>query len=71
MHEAIRVPIKSLEALEADRYDSLPHPAFVKGYIKACCKELGLDENDRFGGFGWPPLATSIAGGALVVAACT
>jgi hypothetical protein len=32
---------------------------------------LGLDENDRFGGFGWPPLATSIAGGALVVAACT
>ena len=46
MHESIRVPMKSLEALEADRYDSLPHPAFVKGYIKACCKELGLDEND-------------------------
>jgi hypothetical protein len=31
---------------------------------------LGLDENDYFGGFGWPSLATSIAEGALVVAAC-
>jgi hypothetical protein len=31
---------------------------------------LGLDENDYFGGFGWPSLATSIAVGALVVAAC-
>lgn len=44
--EATRVPVKALEALEADNYDNLPHPTFVKGYIKAYCKALGLDEND-------------------------
>ena len=31
---------------------------------------LGLDENDYFGGFGWPSLATCAAEGALAVAAC-
>ena len=31
---------------------------------------LGLDENDYFGGFGWPSLATAVAEGALVVSAC-
>jgi hypothetical protein len=31
---------------------------------------LGLDENDYFGGFGWPSLATCLAEGALAVAAC-
>ncbi|MFQ5735951.1 MAG: RodZ domain-containing protein [Thermodesulfobacteriota bacterium] len=44
--EATRVPKKSLEALEADEYDSMPHPTFVKGYIKAYCKVLGVDETD-------------------------
>ena len=31
---------------------------------------LGLDENDYFGGFGWPSLATSVVEGALAIAAC-
>jgi hypothetical protein len=31
---------------------------------------LGLDENDYFGGFGWPSAATSIAEGAIAVGAC-
>lgn len=44
--EFTRVPMKFLEALEADDFDSLPHPAFVKGYIKSYCKFLGLDETD-------------------------
>lgn len=44
--ESTRVPLKSLEALEADDFDSLPHPTFVKGYIKSYCKFLGLDETD-------------------------
>ncbi|MBI4949347.1 MAG: DUF4115 domain-containing protein [Deltaproteobacteria bacterium] len=46
IYEATRVPIKYLEALEADEYDSMPHPTFVKGYIKTYCKALGLDETD-------------------------
>lgn len=44
--ESTRVPLKFLDALEADDFDSLPHPAFVKGYIKSYCKFLGLDETD-------------------------
>ncbi len=44
--EATRVPLKYLEALEADDYESLPHPTFVKGFIRAYCKNLGLDETD-------------------------
>ncbi|MBI5468463.1 MAG: DUF4115 domain-containing protein [Deltaproteobacteria bacterium] len=44
--ESTRVPIKFLEALEADDFDTLPHPTFVKGYIKSYCKFLGLDETD-------------------------
>jgi cytoskeleton protein RodZ len=44
--ESTRVPMKYLEAIEADRIEGLPQPAFVKGYIRNYCKVLGLDEND-------------------------
>ncbi|MBI5903719.1 MAG: helix-turn-helix domain-containing protein, partial [Deltaproteobacteria bacterium] len=30
MHEATKVQMKHLEALEADDYSSLPHPTFVR-----------------------------------------
>ncbi|GMR04234.1 MAG: hypothetical protein BMS9Abin23_0125 [Thermodesulfobacteriota bacterium] len=46
MHESTRVPLKNLKALEQDRFDLLPAPAFIRGYIKAICKCLGLDETD-------------------------
>ncbi|MBI5492962.1 MAG: helix-turn-helix domain-containing protein [Deltaproteobacteria bacterium] len=46
MHEATKVQTKHLEALEADDYSSLPHPAFVRGFIKSYCKVLGLDDTD-------------------------
>lgn len=44
--ESTRVPMKYLEAIEADRVEGLPQTAFVKGYIRNYCKVLGLDEND-------------------------
>jgi len=43
---ATKVPLKHLRALEADNFDSMPHPTFIKGYIRSYCKVLGLDEND-------------------------
>lgn len=46
MHDATKVQMKHLQALEADDYSSLPHPAFVRGFIKSYCKVLGLDETD-------------------------
>ena len=44
--KATRVPLKHLEALEADNYDDMPHATFIKGYIKSYCKVLGVDETD-------------------------
>ncbi|MDP2688670.1 MAG: helix-turn-helix domain-containing protein [Deltaproteobacteria bacterium] len=44
--EATRVPMKHLEAIEADDYERMPHPTFVKGYIRSYCKVLGVDETD-------------------------
>ncbi|MFQ5441335.1 MAG: helix-turn-helix domain-containing protein [Thermodesulfobacteriota bacterium] len=46
VHEATRVPLNNLKALEEDRFGDLPHRAFIKGYLKAVCKYLGLDETD-------------------------
>ena len=45
VHEAVRVPLRFLEALESDEYEALPHPTFVKGFIKTYCKHLGLDDD--------------------------
>lgn len=44
--EVTRVPFRYLQALESDDYANLPHPTFVKGFIKTYCKFLGLDETD-------------------------
>ncbi len=46
VHEATCVSIKLLAALEADDYETLPHPAFVKGFIQSYAKHLGLDETE-------------------------
>lgn len=35
-----------LEAIEEDRYEHLPHPLYVKGYLKIYAKYLALDERD-------------------------
>lgn len=35
-----------IEALEADRYETLPPRTFVKGYLRAYAKLIGLKEND-------------------------
>lgn len=35
-----------LKAIEEDRYESLPHTLYVKGYIKGYAKYLSLNPND-------------------------
>jgi hypothetical protein len=37
-----------LEAIEGDRYDLLPHPFYVKGYLGAYARYLGFDPNEVF-----------------------
>ncbi len=41
-----RINIRLLNALERDDYGNLPHPAFVKGFIRAYCKCAGIDADD-------------------------
>ncbi|HHL40455.1 MAG TPA: helix-turn-helix domain-containing protein [Deltaproteobacteria bacterium] len=44
--EASKISARLLESLEADDYDSLPAPIFVKGFIRSYCRHLGLDETE-------------------------
>ena len=46
IREATRIPMKFLEAIEADKYEGLPHATFIKGFIRSYCKVLGVDETD-------------------------
>ncbi|MCX8006763.1 MAG: DUF4115 domain-containing protein [Coriobacteriia bacterium] len=40
---ATRIMASKLEALEHDRFDELPAPVYVRGYISAYARALGLD----------------------------
>ncbi len=40
---ALKVPVKRLEALEADRHDLLPGPVFVRALSASVCRCLKLD----------------------------
>lgn len=42
----LRIELKFLEALEADRLDAFPAPVFAKGFLKQYGGLLGLDERD-------------------------
>ena len=46
IHAATRIPMKYLAAIEADDFEKMPHPAFVKGFIKSYCRHMGVDETD-------------------------
>ena len=37
---------RTIEALEADDYQSLPSRVYVNGYVRAYAKMLGLDADD-------------------------
>jgi cytoskeleton protein RodZ len=39
----LKVPVKRLEALEADRYDLLPGPVFTRALAASVCRSLKLD----------------------------
>jgi len=40
---ALKVPVKRLEALEADRHDLLPGPVFIRALASSVCRWLKLD----------------------------
>lgn len=40
---ALKVPVRKLEALEADRYEDLPDTVFVRALAASVCKSLKID----------------------------
>jgi cytoskeletal protein RodZ len=43
---ATRVPIASVERIEADRFDELPGEVFVRGFLRAYAKALDVPADD-------------------------
>lgn len=46
---ATKIPKTQLELLEADRYEELSGPVFVKGFLRCCARSLKLDEQTVLG----------------------
>jgi cytoskeletal protein RodZ len=43
---ATRVPMASVERIETDRFDELPGEVFVRGFLKAYARALGIPSDD-------------------------
>ena len=43
---ATRVPVFSLERIELDRFDELPGEVFVRGFLTAYARAVGLEADD-------------------------
>jgi cytoskeletal protein RodZ len=43
---ATRVPIASVDRIEADQFDELPGEVFVRGFLKSYAKAIGLEPDD-------------------------
>src|SRR3989338_692112 len=49
---ATKVGIKTLHALEADLYAELPAKPFIRGFVTAYCRFLGLSPSEVLSQFG-------------------
>ena len=43
---ATRIPLSSVERLEADRFDDLPGEVFVRGFLRSYARAIGLDSEE-------------------------
>ncbi len=43
---ATRIPLVSLERVEADRFDDLPGEVFVRGFLRAHARAIGVDPDE-------------------------
>jgi len=46
LFQLTRIPLKSLSALEEDRFEDLPGEVFVRGFLRSCAVALDLDCDD-------------------------
>ena len=47
--EMLHLRVHQIRALEADDYDNLPEPTYVKGYLRAYCQLLSLNADEIVG----------------------
>jgi cytoskeletal protein RodZ len=43
---ATRVPVSSVERIEADQFDELPAEVFVRGFLKSYARTVGVSEDE-------------------------
>lgn len=43
---ATRVPVQSVERIEADRFDELPGEVFVRGFLRSYARALGVSQDE-------------------------
>ncbi len=39
-----KIPVRIIEALEAERWGDLPEPVFVRGFAQSLCRAVGADD---------------------------
>ena len=49
LSQATKIPLRTLERLEAGDANALPAPVFVRGFVKAYARHLRLDEQIALG----------------------
>jgi cytoskeletal protein RodZ len=49
---ATRIPLASIERLEADRFDDLPGEVFVRGFLRAYARAIGIDAEETLAQYG-------------------
>lgn len=47
-----KIPVRSLEHLEAGRFDQLPGPVFVRGFLRSYARCVGLDAEEIVRAYG-------------------
>lgn len=58
---ATRIPVPSLERLEADRFDDLPGEVFVRGFLKSYARAVGMEPDDILAQYGSARRVPSVA----------
>src|SRR5215207_8762780 len=46
VERATKIRVKFLDAMEEDRWDALPGPAYARGFLDIYARYLGLDQRD-------------------------
>jgi len=61
IHQHTRIPKRFLEALEENRFQDLPAPVYLRGFLKSYCDHLDVDFEPVWKKLSQPPAGTAPA----------